>query len=166
VFEDPNVVIEQDREVDEEPRWQAIGIVNGTHMLLVAYVDFDLEEAIHIISARKATPHERRNMQRTVKDGMVTYYYTPGEPLTETQKRDLENLANMKDEDIDTSDIPELTEKFWKNAVRGNPFFRPIKKAVSLRLDADVIAWLKKDGAGYQTRANNILRERMLRDNS
>jgi uncharacterized protein (DUF4415 family) len=38
-----------------------------------------------------------------------------------------------------------------------------VKKAVSLRLDADVIAWLKKDGAGYQTRANNILRERMLR---
>ncbi len=105
-------------------------------------------------------------MKKAPREGMVVYRYTPGQPLTETQKRDLENLANMKDEDIDTSDIPELTEKFWKNAVRGNPFFRPIKKAVSLRLDADVIAWLKKDGAGYQTRANNILRERMLRDNS
>lgn len=41
-------------------------------------------------------------------------------------------------------------------------FTRPVKKAVSLRLDADVIAWLKKDGQGYQTRANRILRERIL----
>ena len=39
-----------------------------------------------------------------------------------------------------------------------------MKQAVSLRLDVDVIAWLKKDGAGYQTRANQILRERMLKD--
>jgi uncharacterized protein (DUF4415 family) len=45
--------------------------------------------------------------------------------------------------------------------VRGR-FYRPVKKAVSLRLDADVIAWLKKDGEGYQTRANRMLRERML----
>ena len=39
-----------------------------------------------------------------------------------------------------------------------------MKQAVSLRLDADVIAWLKKDGDGYQTRANRMLRERMLKD--
>jgi uncharacterized protein (DUF4415 family) len=39
-----------------------------------------------------------------------------------------------------------------------------VKQSVSLRLDADVIAWLKKDGAGYQTRANRMLRERMLQE--
>ncbi|SNT31626.1 BrnA antitoxin of type II toxin-antitoxin system [Granulicella rosea] len=39
-----------------------------------------------------------------------------------------------------------------------------MKEAVSLRLDADVLAWLKKDGAGYQTRANQMLREVMLKD--
>ena len=94
---------------------------------------------------------------------MVIHHHIPGQPLTQAQKEQLEALDKMKDEDIDLSDIPELTEKFWKNAVRGNPFFRPVKNAVSLRLDADVIAWLKKDGAGYQTRANQILRERMLR---
>jgi uncharacterized protein (DUF4415 family) len=97
---------------------------------------------------------------------MVIHRHVPGQPLNEEQKRQLENLDKIKDEDIDFSDIPELTEKFWKNAVRGNPFYRPVKKAVSLRLDADVIAWLKKDGAGYQTRANKILRERMLRESS
>jgi uncharacterized protein (DUF4415 family) len=94
---------------------------------------------------------------------MVRFKREPGTPLTAAEKNELEALAKMKDVDIDYSDIPELTDEFWKNAVRGNPFFRPVKKAVSLRLEADVIAWLKKDGAGYQTRANNILRERMLR---
>src|SRR5579863_5967371 len=47
------------------------------------------------------------------------------------------------------------------DAVRGR-FYRPVKRAVSMRLDADVIAWLKKSGKGYQARANRILRERML----
>ena len=69
----------------------------------------------------------------------------------------------MPDSDINLSDIPELTEKFWKNAVR-NPFYRPIKKQLTLRLDADVIAWLRRKGKGYQTRANAVLRDAMLRD--
>jgi len=48
-------------------------------------------------------------------------------------------------------------------AVRGR-FYRPLKQAVSLRLEAAVVAWLKEPGKGYQTRANHILRERMLAD--
>ena len=107
---------------------------------------------------------KEENMKKAPREGMVVYHHTPGQPLTQKQKEQLETLANMKDEDIDTSDIPELTEEFWKNAVRGK-FYRPVKKAISLRLDADVIAWLKKEGAGYQTRANKILREHMLRGN-
>jgi len=43
-------------------------------------------------------------------------------------------------------------------------FYRPVKQAGSMRLDADVIAWLKKQGKGYQTRANRILRQRMLEE--
>jgi uncharacterized protein (DUF4415 family) len=93
----------------------------------------------------------------------VVYRRDPGDPLTEQQKRELEALAAMPDSEIDTSDIPELPESAWKDAVRGR-FYRPVKQAVSLRLDADVLAWLKKDGEGYQTRANQILRERMLED--
>ncbi len=91
----------------------------------------------------------------------VSVRRTPGQPLTAKQKKELATLAAMPDEHIDTSDIPELPPNFWKNAVRGR-FYRPIKQAVSLRLDSDVVAWLKKDGKGYQTRANRILRERML----
>jgi uncharacterized protein (DUF4415 family) len=70
-------------------------------------------------------------------------------------------LAALPDDRIDTSDIPELPLSAWKNAVRGR-FYRPVKQAVSLRLDADVIAWLKKPGKGYQTRANYVLRQHML----
>ena len=87
----------------------------------------------------------------------------PSRPMTAAQKSRLEKLAKIPDSDIDLSDIPELTEKFWKNAVR-NPFYRPIKKQLTLRLDADVIAWLRRKGKGYQTRANAVLRDAMLRD--
>jgi uncharacterized protein (DUF4415 family) len=73
----------------------------------------------------------------------------------------LKKLAERPDDEIDTSDIPELTEKFWQNAVR-NPFYRPLKQQLTLRLDADVIAWLRRQGSGYQTRANALLRDAML----
>lgn len=83
--------------------------------------------------------------------------------LTETRRRELEKLAQQPDETIDTSEIPELTESFWQNAVR-SPFYRPVKKQLTLRLDADVIAWLRRQGRGYQTRANALLRNAMLED--
>jgi len=84
-------------------------------------------------------------------------------PLTVARKRRLAKLAARPDSAIDFSDLPELTEKFWQNAVR-NPFYRPVKRQLTLRLDADVIAWLRKKGKGYQTRANALLRDAMLRD--
>ena len=83
--------------------------------------------------------------------------------ITAARKRRLAKLAARPDSSIDFSDIPELTEKFWRNAVR-NPFYRPIKQQLTLRLDADVIAWLRKQGKGYQTRENALLRAAMLRD--
>lgn len=84
-----------------------------------------------------------------------------GQGLTLRQKRELAALAALPDGQIDTSDIPELPPNAWKNAIRGR-FYRPLKQAVSMRLDADVVARLKKRGKGYQTRANSILRQRML----
>ena|SRR5712671_1005530 len=83
--------------------------------------------------------------------------------LSAKQERQLRKLAQRPDSEIDFSDIPELTEKFWRNAVR-NPFYRPVKKQLTLRLDADVIAWLRRQGKGYQTRANALLRAAMLED--
>jgi uncharacterized protein (DUF4415 family) len=68
---------------------------------------------------------------------------------------ELAALAAMPDEEIDTSDIPEITD--WSKAVVGR-FYRPVKEAVTIRLDADVLDWLKQGGRGYQTRVNKILR--------
>jgi uncharacterized protein (DUF4415 family) len=86
-----------------------------------------------------------------------------GRSLTSRRKRELAALAALPDDRIDTSDIPELPPDAWKDAVRGR-FYRPVKQAVSMRLDADVVAWLKKRGKGYQTRVNSILRQTMLAD--
>src|SRR5438132_13826907 len=94
---------------------------------------------------------------------VVTTSRMPPRALTAKQKRELAALATLPDEQIETSDIPELPPAAWKDAVRGR-FYRPVKQAVSMRLDADVIAWLKKRGKGYQTRANRILRQHMLAD--
>lgn len=82
--------------------------------------------------------------------------------LTAKQEEELRVLAAMPDEEIDFSDIPETTEAMWKNAVVGK-FYRPIKKQVMVRIDADILAWLQSSGAGYQTRLNQLLREAMLK---
>lgn len=81
------------------------------------------------------------------------------QPLTAEQ---VAELAALKEDDIDLSDIPELDEGFWANAERGR-FYRPVKQQLTLRLDGDVVNWFKReageDGKGYQTRINQALRE-------
>jgi len=83
-------------------------------------------------------------------------------PLTKAQRAEIEALAAMPDSAIDTSDIPPLDDVFWQKAVR-NPFYRPTKTPTTVRVDSDVLAWLKSQGKGYQTRINAILREAMIR---
>lgn len=73
-------------------------------------------------------------------------------------KKRLTELQAIRDEDIDTSDIPELDELFWANAKVGIP---QTKKAVSLRIDDDILQWFKSTGKGYQTRMNLVLRSYM-----
>ncbi len=76
-------------------------------------------------------------------------------------RQQVEAVAALPDDQIDTSDIPEITD--WSNAKRGVFYkYRVIKKQVTLRLDAGIIAWFKAqsdDGRGYQTRINEALRE-------
>ena len=68
---------------------------------------------------------------------------------------DWDRLRRIKDKDIDVSDIPPLDDAFFKNATLRMP---DNKKAVSLRLDADVLDWFKNQGKGYQTKINAVLR--------
>ena len=82
-------------------------------------------------------------------------------PMTPARKRKLARLAARPDSEIDFSEIPPLKDSFWKSAVR-NPLYRPVKRQLTVRLDADVIAWLRQQGKGYQTRLNQLLREVML----
>jgi len=66
----------------------------------------------------------------------------------------------IRDEDIDTSDIPELGEKFWKNARLMSPLIPSMgtKQTVSIRIDPDVLSWFKNHGKRYQSRINAVLR--------
>ena len=66
-----------------------------------------------------------------------------------------ENLSTLADDEIDLTDSPELDESFFANATLRMP---RSKKAVSLRIDPDVLEWYKKQGTGYQTRMNAVLR--------
>lgn len=78
--------------------------------------------------------------------------------LSSQQRREIAAIAAMKDEDIDLSDMPEVLD--WSKAEIGK-FYRPPKKSVTMRLDADVLEWLKGFGKGYQTRVNLLLRHAM-----
>ena len=77
--------------------------------------------------------------------------------MKKTSGTDWERLNAMSDEDIDTSDIPELDDEFFQQA----ELHLPVKKPVTIRLDADVLEWFKEQGQGYQTRINNLLRKYM-----
>ena len=76
-------------------------------------------------------------------------------------KERLAEIAAIRDEDIDCSDIPELDEEFFKNARLVMPP-DDNKKPISIRVDADVLEWFKAQGAGHLTRMNAVLRAYML----
>jgi uncharacterized protein (DUF4415 family) len=83
--------------------------------------------------------------------------------LTAKQRIELDALADLSDGQIDTTDMPEVRD--WADAKRGL-FYRPVKKQLTLRVDADVIAWFKEHaakGQGYQTQMNLALRNHMRR---
>lgn len=85
--------------------------------------------------------------------------------LSDEQKARLATLAALPDEEIDTSDIPVLDEADWRR-LAGNPRYRPVKKQTTVRLDADVLVWLRGSGKGWQTRLNAILREAMAAESA
>src|SRR5437016_13643593 len=96
------------------------------------------------VSMRKETTKTRSNQPST-------------QALTAKQKRELAHLTAVRDDQIDTSDIPELPPAAWKHAVRRR-LYRPVKQAVSMRLDADVIASLKQRAKGHKGTADRIPR--------
>ena len=83
--------------------------------------------------------------------------------LTNDRRAELTALEALPDDEINTTDIPEVLD--WSDARRG-VFYRPVKQQITLRLDADVVAWFKAHapgGRGYQTDINRALREHVQR---
>lgn len=78
-------------------------------------------------------------------------------------KQELQKLGAQGEADINFDDIAQTSAADWLGAERGK-FFRPMKQQLTVRLDADVLAWLKASGKGYQTRLNAILRAAMERE--
>jgi uncharacterized protein (DUF4415 family) len=95
-------------------------------------------------------------MKKEASENIVRVKGVP--KLTEAQLENLKRLAERPDNEIDYSDIPEITDF---SGFEVGKFYRPMKEAVTVRLDADVVHWLKRDGKGYQTRLNAILRREM-----
>ena len=79
-------------------------------------------------------------------------------PATRDISAELAVIDAIAEEEIDFSDAPPITD--WTGAVRGK-FYRPTKQTVTIRLDADVVAWLKDREPKYQTAVNRILRDYM-----
>jgi len=91
----------------------------------------------------------------------VSYTLDALPPLTEKQRQHLDALAALPDDQADLSDMPELTDAQLAE-MKPAAHYRPIKKQITARVDADVLAWLKAQGKGYQSRINAILRREML----
>ena len=81
--------------------------------------------------------------------------------VPDSVRKELAALAAKPEDSIDFSDLPATSRKDWQGAARGK-FYRPIKQQLTVRVDADVLEWLKSQGSGYQSRLNEILRNAML----
>lgn len=146
VFLDPLHLSVQDRVEDGEQRGQPLGQIGGVAVVLVSHT-FTEDGPQHAEKGRDIKKVEHR--LETLP------------PLTKAQEANLERLAAMPDDEIDYDDIPALTEDQLAEMQRGR-FYRPVKKQITARVDADVLAWLKSQGKGYQSRMNEILRDAML----
>jgi len=144
VFDDPNALSLQDRFVAGEERWQTLGLVGG---MVILWLRIRFMKKM----GKKSSGLFQRARPRLANGGSMS--------KTRKPSKEIALLAAMDDAKIDTSDIPEV--KDWSAAVVGK-FYRPIKKPVTVRLDADVVAWLKSQGPGYQTRINKFLRAAMI----
>ncbi len=89
--------------------------------------------------------------------GTVRYTLDAKNPpkLSEEEKS---RYDTSREEDIDYSDISELDNSFFENAWRGDMPIPVEKEKISVRLDKDILQWLRSYGRGYQTRMNEILR--------
>jgi uncharacterized protein (DUF4415 family)/uncharacterized DUF497 family protein len=150
VFADPFALTLLGESVGGELRWQTLGLVEGHLLLLVSHTTRDDEEG----RQPRGDVMSKKLFKRTVDLATLP-------SLRKKQKAELAALSARPESEIDFSDIPELTENLWKNAVRGK-YYKPTKTSTTVRIDSDVLAWLRAQGKGYQSRINAILRREMM----
>jgi uncharacterized protein (DUF4415 family)/uncharacterized DUF497 family protein len=149
VFDDPLHASRPDPHPDGD-RWHTIGLVGPVLLLFIPGRKNPKKASRSAASSAPARPPHMKG--EPMKKGT-------SKRLTPEQRVELKSLAALPDDAIDTSDAPELLD--WSEAKRGL-FYRPVKQQLTLRLDADVVAWFKSHAAsneGYQTRINRALRE-------
>jgi uncharacterized protein (DUF4415 family) len=143
VFDDPLHLSVQDRIEGGEARWQTLvlPVMPSSYSSPTPTARRD--------QGRKLSESSQRARPRGTRDVDMNR-------VSEKQAEELRRLAQQDEEAVDTNDIPEITN--WDNADRGR-FYRPMKEQVTLRIDADVLAWFRAGGNKYQTRINAALRE-------
>jgi uncharacterized protein (DUF4415 family)/uncharacterized DUF497 family protein len=165
VFRDPLYLSWKDRIQYGEDRWQACGMVEGLALLIVAQPSGKKMKTETKSKWFASSPPEGQTPKKgaAMKKKMVRYTLDALPPLTDAQRANLKSLSARPAIEIDTSDIPVLSDAEWAKTkrVRGH-LYRPVKQIVTARLDGDVLEWLKSHGRGYQSRMNAILRREML----
>jgi uncharacterized DUF497 family protein/uncharacterized protein (DUF4415 family) len=146
VFADPQLLLREDR-VDEtgEQRWHALGVAGGVEPVLIV---------VHVsgspVMAKKSSESSQQGKLVRVKAEHIF-----SKPLTKQQRDRLARLARKPDSEIDVTDIPPLTDAQLAEMV---PFrLRSKTTLISLRVQNDVLTWLKSKGPGHLTRINAIL---------
>ncbi|MEA3033507.1 MAG: uncharacterized protein QOH86_1523 [Sphingomonadales bacterium] len=130
----------------DDDRWRTLALV-GQVCLFIVHTLPEGEMRKDGSSAPGGPPHGKEEpMKKNIEAELPAHL-----------REEAERLAAMRDEDIDFSDAPEMTD--WSGGERGK-FYRPRKQQLTLRLDADVVQWFKEraQGRGYQTRINEALR--------
>jgi uncharacterized protein (DUF4415 family)/uncharacterized DUF497 family protein len=159
VFDNPFHVSKQDCIAGGEQRWQTIGLVQGVVLLLLAhayaYAEADGKRPYALFQRERQTRLNGGYMRKDVKHEDTI--------LTDSQTAELKALQHLPDCRIDYADTPASNPQEWRDAVVGK-FYRPIKQQLTLRIDADVVDWFKKQGKGYQTRINELLRDAMTKE--
>ncbi len=131
-----------DREDYGENRYIGIGLLSGRRVVVVVYTEPD-EETVHLISLQKALSYERRR------------YELNADAMKNTSKTDWDRIDAMGDEDIDTSDIPPLSEEFFAKAQLRRPTL-PVK--VSVQIDSETFAWFEAQGESAEQQMSAALR--------
>ena len=147
VWNDPFYVGLPERVEDGERRWHAIGMIGAVVVLVVVHSHPEPHDEHLVRIIRPERPPHTKGIAMSKK------------ALSPKLQNQLNRLAALPDDRINTDDIPEVTTEAWQFAQRPT-LYRPIKKPVTLRLDADIVTWFKEHAHdhGYQTEINRVLR--------